>query len=92
MLNFLSLAIICIDLRLIAYGTKYCLNYVFKFNQRTIGEIIHEDIGDDGIALGLTENQLSRCVSHSSNSLEWGINYLEKNISKHPNNIIKVTK
>ena len=57
---------------------------------RTIGEIIEEDLKDPGIALGLKESQLSQCVSHSTNSLLWGMDYLEKNIDKHPNYRIKV--
>ena len=63
---------------------------MFILNQRTIGEIIEEDIGDSGIVLGLKENQLSECVFHSANSMEWGMKYLENNISKNSNYKIKV--
>ena len=52
-------------------------------HQRTIGEIIDEDIRVKGIALGLNDNQLSQCGKLSAPSLEWGINYMENNIDKH---------
>ena len=57
---------------------------------RTIGEIIEEDLKEPGIALGLKESQISQCVAHSTNSLLWGMDYLENNIDKHPNYRIKV--
>ena len=55
-----------------------------------MGEIIEEDLKEPGIALGLKERQISQCVAHSTNSLLWGIAYLENNIDKHPNYRIKV--
>ena len=63
---------------------------MFFENQRTIGEIIEEDIGDKGVGLGLKENQLSQCALHSANSLKWGMDFLENNLNKHPNYKIKV--
>ena len=63
---------------------------VYFWYFRTIGEIIQEDLKDPGIALGLKESQISQCVAHSTNSLLWGMDYLENNIDKHPNYRIKV--
>ncbi len=58
---------------------------------RTIGEIIEQDIGGDGIYLGLKEDQIPRCVSHSANSYKWGMEFLEKNVNDHPNYLIRVS-
>ena len=63
---------------------------VYIWYYRTIGEIIEEDLKDPGIALALKESQISQCVAHSTNSLLWGMDYLENNIDKHPNYRIKV--
>lgn len=53
---------------------------------------MEEDLKDPGIALGLKEGQISQCVPHSTNSLHWGMDYLENNIDKHPNYRIKVKR
>ena len=57
-----------------------------------MGEIIEEDIGDEGVALGLNEHQLSLCASHSANSFKWGMTFLEDNLEEHSNYKIKVNE
>ena len=57
---------------------------------RTIGEIMEQDIGEKGVALGLNDEQIKQCTKHSADSYEWGMKYLENNIDKNPNYKIKV--
>ena len=62
----------------------------FYLINRTIGEIMEQDIGEKGVALGLNDEQIKQCTKHSADSYEWGMKYLENNIDKNPNYKIKV--
>ena len=59
---------------------------------RTIGEIMEQDIGEKGVALGLNDEQITQCTKHSADSYEWGMKYLENNIDKNQNYKIKVNR
>ena len=66
----------------------------FKF--RTIGEIVEEDIGIDGVHLGLNKSLLEKCTLHSARSKRWVMtqsampSFLKSRVSDRPMNFVKV--
>ena len=70
---------------------KIILFWIFCFAKRTIGEIIEEDIGEKGIALGLNDEQIRQCINHNADSYEWAMKHLEDNLDQNPNYRIKVS-
>ena len=76
----------------------FVLMIVFKWclKSRTIGEIVEEDIGVDGVHLGLNKSLLEKCTLHSARSKRWVMtqsampSFMKSRVSDRPMNFVKV--
>ena len=63
---------------------------------RTIGEIVDEDVGVDGVHLGLNKSQIEKCTLHSARSKRWVMtqsampSFMKSRVNDRPTHFIKV--
>lgn len=63
---------------------------------RTIGEIVDEDVGVDGVHLGLNKAQIEKCTLHSARSKRWVMtqsampSFMKSRVNDRPSHFIKV--
>jgi hypothetical protein len=75
---------------------KYETHLYEYFNFRTIGEIVEEDIGIEGVHLGLNKSLLENCTSHSSRSKRWVMtqsalpSFMKSRVNDKPLHFVKV--